>query len=163
MSASGRAQAAAQHLLDHARTGAAVVREDASTAAEADHPVLHSLRFLIEIPAGFGLVLRSLCYVGAAGVAERVRLTADEDVVFDDPGEECVRYSWLGPGFEHAHQNTWEIRLAGLFCLVAGVVFYETFAYFPLSMVERSLLWVTCGALVLDPAWTEVYLGKQSK
>jgi hypothetical protein len=162
VTSSGRAQAVAQRLLGHLQQWVKVVRKDASDARDADQPVMQSLRFLVEIPAGFGLVLRSLCYLAAAGVAERVRLDEDEAVVFDTPSEECVRYSWLGPGFEHAHQSKWEIRLAGFLCLLLGFVFYRGFAPFPLSPVERALLWVTSGALVLEPAWTEVYLGKQS-
>lgn len=154
----GRAQAAVQRLLEHARTTADVIKEDASDAANADQPIFHSLRFLVEIPAGFALVLRSLCYMAAGGIAESYRRTGDP--VFDNPDEECVRYSWLGPGFEHAAQDKWEIRLAGLFCLVLGFVFYQGFAVFPLTLVEHGLLSVTCGALVLEPAWTEVYLGR---
>lgn len=138
------------------RRGAAVVREDAQAAVEADRVVLHGLRFVVEVVAVLGHVLRALCYFMAAAVMETVR--TGEDPVFDESYDVTMRLSWLGPGWEHNRQTAFEMRLAAVFCVVAGFVFYETFVYFPLTPVERGLLWATCGTLVVEPAYVRLYL-----
>lgn len=140
------------------RRGAAVVREDAQTAVEADHSLLHSIRFLLEIPTVVGHVLRVLCYLLAAAVMEAVR--TGEDVVFDESYNVTMRLSWLGPGWEHHRQTKFEMRLAAVFCVVFGFVFYETLVYFYLNQIERAFLWATCGTLVVEPAYVRVYLSQ---
>lgn len=144
----------------------AVVRGDIRAWMAADHRVLAGLRYAVEVTAVVGLGLRQLCYVAAAVVMEDVRrgFDADGDVDVDsvpvfDSGGVAARWAWTGPGFEHPRQSRWEVRLAAVFCVVVGVGFYEMLAYFPLTVVERSLLWVTCGTLVVEPAWMHLYLG----
>lgn len=149
MSTSDRARSLAARAVE-------TVREDARTASQTEHVLLHSLRFVLEIPGAFGLVLRSLCYFAAGVVMESARL--GESGEFDDSYDVTLRYSWLGPAFEHNRQTVWELRLAGVFCVFCGFFFYQTFAYFPLQPLTRRLLWVTCGVLVLEPAWVRIYV-----
>lgn len=131
------------------------VRQDARSASESEHALFHAIRFLVEIPAALGLWSRALCYFGAAVVMETARL--GEEPVFDESYDVVMRQSWLGPGWEYERQTAWEVRLASAFCVIWAFVLYESIAYFDLSMIERALLWTTCGALVLDPAWARIY------
>jgi len=137
------------------------LRQDIGDARATEHSGLHAARFLVEIVASVGLVLRHMCYFAAAYVFESVRL--GREPVFDDDYNVTVRWSWLGPGWEHNSQSRWEIWFASLCCVICGFWLYTTLALFPLTLVERSLLWVTCGALVVDPAWTHIYLTIQSQ
>jgi len=136
------------------------VREDAQTAVEADRSVLHGVRFLVEIPTVVGHCLRVLCYLLAAAVMESIR--TGEDVEFDGSYNVTMRLSWLGPAWEHDRQTKLELRLAAVFCVVFGFVFYETLVYFSLNQVERAFLWATCGTLVIEPAYVRVYVSKVS-
>lgn len=143
------------------RRGVVVVRRDAETAIAADHSFLHSLRFLVEIPTVVGHVLRALCYLLAAATMEVVR--TGKDPVFDERSDVTLRLSWLGPGWEHNRQTKFEIRLAAVFCVVVGFVFYETLVYFYLNQIERALLWATCGTLVVEPAFVRLYLSQADR
>lgn len=145
-------------LQDSATRVLNALRRDLESASDVERPILHSVRFLLELVVMLGLGIRGLAYVMTAGVLENVRTEGEFDgfTPEDDP---VLRWSYIGPGFEHAKQSRLEIRLAGFATLVAGWVLYKTLIVFRLDTIELAFVYANFGVLFLEPAWTEVYLG----
>ena len=135
-----------------------LVRDDLDDLDDADHPVRDVVVFLAELPMVFALAVRGFCYFWAAFLCETLR--QGEEPVFTAEDDVVLRWSWLGPGWEHATQSNWEIRVAAACCVLAGAAIFQLIAVFPLEPLQSVLLWVNCGALVLEPAWSKVYLAR---
>lgn len=147
--------------FDRVRELIAEERRDFHESRRADGAWLSFCRYLLEIPAVFGLGLRQLCTLAVAIAFETYR--HGEEKIWTVEDSPSANWSWTGPGFEHSNQSAAELRLAALGCVATAWLAYEILGQFHRGPAAQLLFYATLCPLVVEPAWVEYYTQQHSE
>lgn len=115
--------------------------------------------FSVEAVLALALGLRGLVYLMVASMFDLVRYGREPRWTTRESGDDAsVAWSITRPGFSHTRQSRLELHAAGWATAFVGFLLYRTLAWFPQSPKQQAGLWLTCGAMLLDPGWVVWYL-----